>query len=85
MTNILIVMFLDDFNLTKKDSYYLFGIILFTLILISYYILFNMNLGIYCSDVYVYLLNVVYFSGTNINSSQTIYLSRNLFFNIPSF
>lgn len=75
MTNILIVMFLDDFNLTKKDSYYLFGIILFTLILISYYILFNMNLGIYCSDVYVYLLNAVYFSGTNINSSQTIYLS----------
>ena len=68
-------MILKDFNLNKKDSYFLITLLIFSLILTSYYINFNMNLGIYCSDVYVYLLNSLYFSGTNINSASTIYLS----------
>lgn len=68
-------MYLKDFNLNGKDFYYLLGITLFSLVLMGYYIMFNVNLGIYCSDVYVYLLNALYFTGTNINSMQTIYLS----------
>ncbi|WP_407415991.1 glycosyltransferase family 39 protein [Methanobrevibacter sp.] len=68
-------MFLKDFNLNKKDVYFLIITLIISLVLTGYYILFNANLGIYCSDVYVYLLNAVYFNGTNINSANTIYLS----------
>lgn len=68
-------MYLKEFNLSKNDYYYLFAILLLSLILSIYYINFNINLGIYCSDVYIYLLNALYFTGTNINSTQTIYLS----------
>ena len=68
-------MYLKDFNLGKKDIYLLATITLFSLVLNVYYINFNLNLGIYCSDVYVYLLNALYFTGTNINSTQSIYLS----------
>ena len=68
-------MCLKDFNLSKKDSYFLLAIGLFSLILNIYYINFNLDFGIYCSDIYVYLLNALYFTGTNINSIQTIYLS----------
>ena len=68
-------MHLKDFNLNKKDSYFLGAIIILGLILSIYYIDFNMKLGIYCSDIYVYLLNALYFTGTNINSTHTISLS----------
>ena len=68
-------MFLEEFSLDKKDKYALIFITIFSLALTAYYISFNQNLGIYCSDVYVYLLNAVYFTGHNIHSTLTIYLS----------
>lgn len=66
---------LNDLNLNKKDFYCLAIIIVFSIILTGNYIIFNLNLGIYCSDVYVYLLNSLYYAGTNIRSTGTIYLS----------
>uniref|UniRef100_UPI003890DB56 glycosyltransferase family 39 protein n=1 Tax=Methanobrevibacter sp. TaxID=66852 RepID=UPI003890DB56 len=68
-------MFLEEFSLDKKDKYILILITLFSVILTGYYIKFNQNLGIYCSDVYVYLLNAVYYTGHNIQSTNNIYLS----------
>ena len=62
-----------NFNINDKKE-----LILITLIstaLVAYYINFNMHLGIYCSDVYVYLLNALYFAGTNVHSPKSIYLS----------
>lgn len=63
------------FDLNKKDKYILIAITIFSTILTGYYIIFNNNLGIYCSDVYIYLLNALYYTGKNINSTATIYLS----------
>lgn len=68
-------MYLKEFNLNKKDIYLLLIVALFSMVLNVFYIDFNLKLGIYCSDVYIYLLNALYFTGTNINSIQTIYLS----------
>ena len=68
-------MFLNEIPLEKKDKYILIFITLFSLVLTGYYINFNQNLGIYCSDVYIYLLNALYYTGHNINSTLTIYLS----------
>lgn len=65
----------EEFNIKQKDKYYLLFILIFSSILVGYYINFNNNLGIYCSDVYVYLLNALYYTGTNIRSTGTIYLS----------
>lgn len=65
----------EDFNLAKKDYYYLIVIAIFSIALTINYIIFNCNIGIYCSDVYVYLLNAIYYTGTNIRSTGTIYLS----------
>ena len=68
-------MFLEELSLDKKDKYVLILITVFSIILTGYYIRFNQNLGIYCSDVYVYLLNAVYYTGHNIHSTKNIYLS----------
>lgn len=65
----------EEFNIRQKDKYYLLFILIYGIILVGYYINFNNNLGIYCSDVYVYLLNALYYTGTNIRSTGTIYLS----------
>lgn len=65
----------EDMNLNKKDKWFLLAICIFSLILITYYIIFNVNLGIYCSDVYIYLLNALYFTGTNIDATGNIHLS----------
>ena len=66
---------LKDFNLNRTDGYFLIIVTVFSLALTGYYIMFNLNLGIYCSDVYVYLLNALYYTGTNIRATGTIYLS----------
>ena len=66
---------LSDFNLKRKDYILILALTIFSIVLVSYYINFNQHLGIYCSDVYLYLLNALYFTGVNINSVQTIYLS----------
>ena len=65
----------EDFNLKQKDKYYLIFIIIFSSILVGYYINFNNNLGVACSDVYVYLTNALYFAGKGINSTKDLYLS----------
>ena len=62
-------------NFNMKDKKELLFITIISTILVIYYINFNANLGIYCSDVYVYLLNALYYSGTNIYSTRSIYLS----------
>ncbi|MBQ9025346.1 MAG: glycosyltransferase family 39 protein [Methanobrevibacter sp.] len=61
------------FNIDDKKELAL--ITLISLALVIYYINFNVNLGIYCSDVYVYLLNAQYFAGTNIHATNNIFLS----------
>ena len=48
----------EEFNIKQKDKYYLLFILIYSIILVGYYINFNNNLGIYRSDVYIYLLNV---------------------------
>ena len=68
-------MYLKDFNLNKRDFYFLGAIVILSLALSAYYIAFNIKLGIYCSDIYIYLLNALYFTGININSTSTISLS----------
>ncbi len=65
----------EEFNIKQKDKYYLLFILIYSIILVGYYINFNNSIGIYCSDVYVYLLNALYFTGTNIRATATIYLS----------
>lgn len=70
-----IVIMFEEFDIKQKDKYFLLFILIYSIVLVGYYINFNNNLGIYCSDVYVYLLNALYYTGTNIRSSGTIYLS----------
>ncbi len=62
-------------NINIKDKKELILITLISAALVAYYINFNDHLGIYCSDVYVYLLNALYYEGTNIYSTKSIYLS----------
>lgn len=62
-------------NLNLKDQKEIIFIIIFSSILVTHYINFNMNLGIYCSDVYVYLVNALYFTGNNVHATYAIYLS----------
>ena len=65
----------ENFSISKKGKYYLIFIALFSTILVGYYIHFNDMIGISCSDVYVYLLNALYYTGTNVHSTNFIYLS----------
>ena len=65
----------EDFNLNNKDKYYLLALIILSGILAIYYIDFNLKVGVSCSDVYLYLLNALYYTGTNIYSTENIYLS----------
>ena len=62
-------------NLNLKDKKEIIFVFVFSCILIGYYINFNMNLGIYCSDIFLYLRNALYFTGTNIYSTYDIFLS----------
>lgn len=65
----------EDFNLAKNDKYYILGLLIFSSILTAYYINFNLNVGISCSDVYIYLINALYYTGINRHASEFIYLS----------
>ena len=65
----------EEFNIRQKDKFYLLFILIYSIILVGYYINFNNNFGIYCSDVYIYLLNALYYTGINIRATGTIYLS----------
>lgn len=70
----------EDFHMDSKDKYYLLFLIIFSGILVIHYINFNVKVGVTCSDVYVYLLNALYFAGTNIRSEQSVYLAPFLCF-----
>lgn len=65
----------EEFNIKQKDKIYLLLIVLFSTVLVAHYIHFNDIVGISCSDVYVYLLNALYYTGTNVHSTRFIYLS----------
>ena len=65
---------LKDLNISKNDYFYLFVLTVFS-ILISYYLIdFNENIGIYCSDVFIYLTNSLVFAGYG-SSRVYLYLS----------
>lgn len=65
----------ENYNLNKKDVPYLAALTIFSAILVIYYIIFNLKLGIFCTDVYVYLGNGLMFSGVDIKYPGTIYLA----------
>lgn len=65
----------DDFKISQKDKYCMLFILIFSTALVGYYINFNYTVGIHCSDVYIYLLNSLYYSGTDVNVTQNIFLS----------
>ena len=65
----------EEFKITGKDKYYLLFMIIFSTILVGYYINFNYSLGIDCSDVYVYLLNSLFYAGYDVNVTYNIFLS----------
>ena len=67
-------MNLENFNIGKKDYKYIAILFIFSAVLVGYYVLFNIDFGIFCSDVYIYLANSLTFSGVNLNHLETIYL-----------
>lgn len=62
-------------NKNKLDLLFVFFIAIFSSILVYFLINANNNLGIYCSDVFIYLTNSLHFAGYNIGKSSTLYLS----------
>ncbi len=66
---------LKHLNLDIKDKYYLAIILILSTILTVHYINFTINLGIFCSDVYVYLVNGLYFAGENVNAASDLWLT----------
>ena len=52
-----------DLNISRNDYFYLFVLTIFSIILTYTMINFNENIGIYCSDVFIYLTNSLAFAG----------------------
>lgn len=52
-----------DLNLSREDFFYLFILTIFSILITYSLIVFNENIGIYCSDVFVYLTNSLSFAG----------------------
>lgn len=67
-------MIFNDLNLKKNDTKFILTLIIISSLLVIYYIQFTETIGIYCSDVYVYLINALYYSGVNMNVTSTIHL-----------
>ena len=67
-------MIFNDLNLKSNDIKFILVVLIISSLLVAHYIQFTESIGIYCSDVFVYLLNALYYSGANINSTSTIYL-----------
>lgn len=57
----------SDLNLNKKDSIYLLILFVFSLLITINLVLFNAKVGIFSSDVYVYLTNSLTYAGLNTN------------------
>lgn len=53
---------LEDLNISRNDYFYLFIITIFSIIITYSMINLNENIGIYCSDVFVYLTNSLTFA-----------------------
>ena len=65
---------LEDLNISRNDFFYLFILTVFS-VLITYILMnFNQAIGIYCSDVFVYLSNSLVFAGFE-SSRGYLYLS----------
>ena len=64
-----------DLNIEYSDIGYLAFLTVFSCMLFAYMIGFNLKLGIYCSDVLVYLTNSIRFAGVNLGLSSSMYLS----------
>lgn len=70
-----IFMIFNELNLNKKDYYFLIFILIFSIILTSYYIIFYNEMGIFCSDVYIYLIDALYFKGIDVGAAHYMWLS----------
>lgn len=66
--------FFDDLNISKNDFFYLFILTIFSILITYVLINFNQVLGIYCSDVFIYLSNSLVFAGYE-SSILYLYLS----------
>ncbi len=67
-------MIFSELNLKRNDRMFILAILIISSLLVAYYIQFTESIGIYCSDVFVYLLNALYYSGADVNVTSTIYL-----------
>ena len=67
--------FSKDMNINKLDFPYILFLLIFSLLITTQMIIFNNQIGIYCSDVFIYLLNSLNFTGVNINANGSMYLS----------
>ena len=65
---------LDDLNISKNDFFYLLILTVFSILITYTPINFNQALGIYCSDVFIYLSNSLVFAGYE-SSILYLYLS----------
>ena len=65
---------LDDLNISKNDFFYLLILTVFSILITYTLINFNQALGIYCSDVFIYLSNSLVFAGYE-SSILYLYLS----------
>ena len=65
---------LEDLNISKNDFFYLFILTVFSILITYTLINFNQTLGIYCSDVFIYLSNSLVFAGYE-SSILYLYLS----------
>lgn len=63
------------FNRNKLDLLFILFITIFSSILVYLLINVNNSLGIYCSDVFIYLTNSLQFAGYPIGKPSTLYLS----------
>ena len=53
-------MIFNDLNLKSNDAKFILAVLIISSLLVAYYIQFTESIGIYCSDVFVYLLNALY-------------------------
>ena len=65
---------LEDLKISRNDFFYLFVLTVFSIIITYYLMNFNHLIGIYCSDVFIYLSNSLVFAGYE-SSRGYLYLS----------
>lgn len=54
---------LEDLNISRNDFFYLLILTVFSILITYNLMIFNQALGIYCSDVFIYLSNSLVFAG----------------------